>query len=140
MIRGSIRFSDVKLYPGEPERFITDMNGPVMHELDRRMARAQAGARSMVRVRTGRLRASIRRNRGATKRHAYVEVIAGGRARTFHYTMFEHDGTRPHIIRPRRKKALRFHTAGVVVFATKVRHPGTRGSRFLERALPLAGG
>ncbi|WP_234467785.1 hypothetical protein [Streptomyces sp. MBT62] len=47
------------------------------------------------------------------------------------------DGTRPHIIRPRRARALRFEVGGEVVFAGKVRHPGTRPNDFLARALRL---
>ncbi|MDH6489676.1 hypothetical protein [Streptomyces sp. SAI-127] len=54
------------------------------------------------------------------------------------------DGTRPHIIRPRRAKgrnnrpaALRFEVGGDVVFAKLVRHPGTRPNPFLQRALRL---
>ncbi|MFJ4627194.1 hypothetical protein [Streptomyces sp. NPDC088847] len=47
------------------------------------------------------------------------------------------DGTRPHIIRPRRARALRFEAGGEVVFAQKVRHPGTRPNDFLARALRL---
>ncbi|WP_199570522.1 hypothetical protein [Streptomyces murinus] len=45
------------------------------------------------------------------------------------------DGTRPHIIRPRRAKALRFEVGGRVVFAAYARHPGTRPNNFLLRAL-----
>ncbi|MGW4731842.1 hypothetical protein ACWEQC_22210 [Streptomyces shenzhenensis] len=45
------------------------------------------------------------------------------------------DGTRPHIIRPRRAKALRFEVSGRVVFAAYARHPGTRANNFLGRAL-----
>jgi hypothetical protein len=45
------------------------------------------------------------------------------------------DGTRPHIIRPRRAKALRFEAGGRVVFTKLVRHPGTRANNFLRRAL-----
>ncbi|MFD4314983.1 hypothetical protein [Streptomyces sp. NPDC058548] len=50
-------------------------------------------------------------------------------------TRFVLDGTRPHIIRPRRKKALRFEVRGEVVFAKFVRHPGTRANNFLRDAL-----
>lgn len=50
-------------------------------------------------------------------------------------TRFVLDGTRPHIIRPRRKKALRFEISGREVFAAYVRHPGTRANNFLGRAL-----
>ncbi|WP_086859899.1 hypothetical protein [Streptomyces milbemycinicus] len=47
------------------------------------------------------------------------------------------DGTRPHIIRPRRARALRFEVDGRVVFSAFVRHPGTRANNFLARALRL---
>ncbi|MFD8774471.1 hypothetical protein [Streptomyces sp. NPDC059916] len=45
------------------------------------------------------------------------------------------DGTRPHIIRPRRKKALRFDVGGRTVFAKVVHHPGTKANDFLAKAL-----
>ncbi|MGJ3558827.1 hypothetical protein ACR6C2_07560 [Streptomyces sp. INA 01156] len=38
-------------------------------------------------------------------------------------TRYVLDGTRPHIIRPRRAKALRFEAGGEVVFAAYARHP-----------------
>lgn len=47
------------------------------------------------------------------------------------------DGTRPHIIRPRRARALRFEVEGRVVFSAFVRHPGTRPNNFMARALRL---
>jgi hypothetical protein len=47
------------------------------------------------------------------------------------------DGTRPHLIRPRRARALRFTVGGDVVFAKLVRHPGTRANNFMSRALRL---
>ncbi|MGC4947698.1 hypothetical protein ACLQ2N_16070 [Streptomyces sp. DT224] len=49
-----------------------------------------------------------------------------------HYVL---NGTRPHIIRPRRKKALRFEVGGRVVFARVVHHPGTKPNDFMKRAL-----
>lgn len=51
------------------------------------------------------------------------------------YAEFVNDGTRPHIIRPKNAKALRFRVGGQVVYARVVHHPGTRGTRFLDRAL-----
>lgn len=47
------------------------------------------------------------------------------------------EGTRPHIIRPRRAQALRFDAGGQTVFAAVVHHPGTRANPFLQRALRL---
>ncbi|MET7809746.1 hypothetical protein ABZT26_02665 [Streptomyces sp. NPDC005395] len=45
------------------------------------------------------------------------------------------DGTRPHVIRPRRVQALRFPYRGRTVFAAVVHHPGTRANNFMARAL-----
>lgn len=50
------------------------------------------------------------------------------------YAAAVHDGTGPHIIRARRKRALRFTVGGQVVFARSVRHPGTRGRPWLMEA------
>ncbi|MFC8466008.1 hypothetical protein [Streptomyces sp. NPDC057250] len=54
---------------------------------------------------------------------------------THEASRFVLDGTRPHLIRPRRKKALRFQAGGGVVFAKLVRHPGTKANNYLLRAL-----
>lgn len=42
------------------------------------------------------------------------------------YAEYVSEGTRPHVIKPRRAKALRFTVGGRVVYATKVDHPGTK--------------
>jgi hypothetical protein len=43
-------------------------------------------------------------------------------------------GSKPHDIKPRRRKFLRFTVRGKLVFARKVRHPGTKPYKFLWRA------
>ncbi|MCC9686859.1 hypothetical protein [Streptomyces sp. MNU103] len=46
------------------------------------------------------------------------------------------EGTRPHLIRPRRAQFLRFQVAGGRTVYTKlVRHPGTRANDFMRRGL-----
>ncbi|MEU0272273.1 hypothetical protein [Streptomyces sp. NPDC006307] len=45
------------------------------------------------------------------------------------------DGTRRHVIRPRRAKALAFDMGGRRVFAKRVNHPGTKANNFLAEAL-----
>lgn len=45
------------------------------------------------------------------------------------------EGSRPHIIEPRRKKALRFKSGGETVFAKRVHHPGTKPNPFMETAI-----
>lgn len=48
-----------------------------------------------------------------------------------------HDPTRPHVIRPRKAggRLVFMGRSGKVVYAKQVRHPGTRGSQYLSRAL-----
>lgn len=48
-------------------------------------------------------------------------------------------GARPHKIRARRRKALRFVVGGRVLFRRSVNHPGNRPYRFLYRATFAAG-
>lgn len=126
----------VELYPGEPKLFVNDPTGPVLKDLVRRMTRVKFEARKLVRVRTGRLFSTIDTRIGATRAGPYVAVVAGGKGIT--YAGYEHDGTAPHEIRARRKKALRFMVGGQVVFRKKVNHPGTTGTLFLTMALPYA--
>lgn len=129
---------NVTLFPGEPYLWLNSYESGLPQELDRRMLRVQIGAEQRVRVRTGTLLATIRRSSTQFRKLPAVDVTAG-RAR-MRYTMFEHDGTSPHIIVARRKKTLRFIVGGQVVFRRRVRHPGTQGTFFLTRSLPLAAG
>jgi hypothetical protein len=98
--------------------------------------------------RTGNLGRSIRIGR-VTPNEA--ETIASAS-----YALYVHEGTKAHDIVPRNKKALRFpadggsatlagrvRKGGKVRFAKRVRHPGTKANRFMERgarkALEAAG-
>ena len=46
------------------------------------------------------------------------------------------EGTKPHVIRPRRAKALRFRYRGRIVYARKVNHPGNKGTRWFRNTGP----
>jgi hypothetical protein len=72
-----------------------------------------------------------------------VEVIsraAGGRRRVVVFTLdpvaphVEWD-TMPHVIRPKRAKALTVPTVGGMTLRRSVQHPGTRGQHMMARAL-----
>jgi len=56
--------------------------------------------------------------------------FAGGMS----YSVFVNFGTRPHIIRPKNKKALRWAAGNGFAFAKLVRHPGYIGDNYTERA------
>jgi hypothetical protein len=84
-------------------------------------------------VRTGRLRETL-----------FARVEGGGvTARgvvgfTADYARPVEEGARPHVIRPRRAKVLRFVVGGRVVFAPIVNHPGSRGAHMLREGAQAA--
>lgn len=99
-----------------------------MASLQRRIANQ---ARQDVPVRTG--------NLGRTVGEGQIRVtgprsVSGSVHAKADYALYVHEGTRPHIIRPRRAQALRFQIGGRTVFAKMVRHPGTKARPFLRNA------
>lgn len=115
-----------------------DQRGAIGQDLDKRGRRVLDHARRGVGVDTGLLLSTIRMNRGDNSRGQYLDVIAGVQGLT-PYLGYHMEGTRPHIIRPRRTGGwLRFTSGGRVVYAKQVNHPGTRPNRFLEAALRFA--
>lgn len=93
---------------------------------------ATVTAQSIAPVRTGALRAGIRempiQRTGPWSLESGVESTA-------RYSAPVHEGARPHVIRPRFARALRFEVNGRVVFAQRVNHPGNRAQPFLRNAV-----
>lgn len=87
-------------------------------------------AKILTPVNTGRLRSSERLtfNLGGNRQSFRVSTNVD-------YAAYVHDGTRPHVIRPNRRQALKFRIGGRTVYAKYVNHPGTRARPFLDRAL-----
>lgn len=136
-MRGEFRYEGHRPDRAAIRAVFRDAGGPLGRDLDRRARRVEALARRLVGVDSGVLRASIRRQGGANQFGAYVHITAGVPGVTT-YLRWHHFGAAPHIIRPRRAKALRFSVGGRIVFAAKVSHPGNSGSYFLTRALTAA--
>lgn len=95
--------------------------------LTRRIA---AQAKANVPVLTGNLGRSIQEDpikiTGTT--------VTTGVTATANYAAAVHDGTRPHVIRPKNVSALKFQIGGRTIFASSVNHPGTRPRPFLKNA------
>lgn len=107
------------------------MRGAARSEGDAAARQVVNRAKVLAPVDTGRLRSSIR-----VERRSFL----GFRSRwtigsDVEYAPMVNDGTRPHLIRPKNAKVLRFRAGGQVVYAKVVRHPGTRARPFLDRAL-----
>ena len=84
--------------------------------------RAVLYQKQLVAVRTGNTRRTIRLAK-VTRRSATTSVQGAG--------AYLESGTRPHVIVPRKKRALRFKASGGVVFAKRVNHPGTKAQPFM---------
>lgn len=54
------------------------------------------------------------------------------------HALFVHWGAKPHLIKPKNKKALRWPAGGAFRFAKVVKHPGYRGDPWLTRAAARA--
>lgn len=92
----------------------------------------EMAAKRQVGVRTGALRSSIHMRHGIDSGGQYVTVGSD-----LPYARGHHEGTKPHIIRPRKAQVLRFSNNGRIVYARKVNHPGTKPNRYLTDNLRL---
>ena len=90
-----------------------------------RARRVQRNARRMAPGRMGR-----RVNAVIVGKHVRIESSHPA-------TMYVINGTRPHLIRPRTRKVLKFNVKGRTVFARLVHHPGTKANDFLLKALRM---
>lgn len=88
-------------------------------------------AKQNVPVRTGNLGRSIEPDPITFAGPFRVETGVTAHA---NYARYVHDGTAPHVIRPRQARALRFQMGSRTVFAASVNHPGTRARPFLRNA------
>ena len=80
---------------------------------------------------------------GALERSIFKQRISGGwevshDSQVAPYARFVHDGARPHVIEPDRKRVLRWPVPGGFAFARRVHHPGYGGDAWLRRAAQQA--
>jgi hypothetical protein len=113
------------------DELLNQPQGDVGRYLETIALKVQAGAKAIVRRRTGRLSRSIYIRHGREIRGQYVQVGSDLR-----YAYMVHEGTRPHVITPNSGRVLRFREGGRVVYARLVHHPGTRGRKYLT--IPLS--
>jgi hypothetical protein len=119
------------------QRQLTGDQGMVTRYVLRRTQAIRNRAVLYCPVDTGNLRSSI-----VSAVRSDGMVVVGTVGTPVDYAVAVHEGTRPHVIRPRRARVLAWGPPGARVFATFARHPGTRGRPFLRRALEevMAGG
>jgi hypothetical protein len=135
---------------GALDELLTGVAGPVMRDAYERGERVAEMARHQVRpsrVRTGQW-ASARIQERSLRDSIVVKfaTVSGGGPVVVvqaakHYALFVDQGTRPHIIRPRRKKVLAFwwEKQGQWTVRRRVNHPGGKPTYFLSGSLVAAG-
>lgn len=106
--------------------------GQVGRWLRIRGSRFLAAAKSQVGVRTGALRSSLHMRHFRDPRGQYLKIGS-----SLPYALLHHEGTRPHLILPKKRQVLRFYSKGTIVMTHMVRHPGTRPNRYLTDNLKL---
>jgi hypothetical protein len=116
---------------GRIDRMLHLPGGMVHRNMERRVRRVEAEAKRRA---PGSMGDGIRSRLDRTAAGDFRGVITS----THPATIYVVSGTRPHVIRPVRARALRFTVGGRVVFATVVHHPGTRANNFLAEALRAA--
>jgi hypothetical protein len=110
--------------------------GPVGRDISKRADKILIGARRQVGVDTGALKASLRVTRHNRDPRGQFVMVGS----PLNYALMHHEGTKPHIITPNRSQYLVFNKGGRVIYATSVRHPGTRPNRYLTDNIYLAVG
>jgi hypothetical protein len=138
----------VVIRPQALQTLLTSTNGPVVRDLMRRANRVKGQAQKLVGVYDVPPAGPIRSRRPGTLRDSIVVRLARGGPNGVAalvgsddpIALWHHEGTIAHVIVPRRAKWLVFYwrKVGAVVFAKRVRHPGTKPNRFLVNALPAA--
>jgi hypothetical protein len=132
-VKYSYKFSDLILYQPEFETFINAPTGKVGRYVRARGRIIVTASKAQVGVKTGALRASINM---VHSRHKYGHKLWIGSKLSYAY--LHHEGSRPHVIVPKKAEFLRFSSGSRVVYSRAVLHPGTRPNRYLSDQLPLA--
>lgn len=115
---------------GTVERRILDVPRVRLYEVAQ-VAQRTAKDTTLFHDRTGRLRGKIDIvDVGAFEKRVIARMP---------YSRFIEDGTKAHVIRPKRARFLRFYVAGETVFARRVNHPGTAKRPFMENAARAGG-
>jgi hypothetical protein len=116
----------------EPEMAIlTSWSGAPGRDFQRRLRTLETRARMSAGVQTGQLRGSIH-----TEQKTIARGLEGRVGSNVKHAKLHHEGTKAHVITPKRRGgSLRFVVRGVTVFAKRVHHPGARPNHYLTRWL-----
>lgn len=122
----------VVFYPKAVDYVVNAPRGPVGRYMRDKGRKIVAAARGQAGFKTGALRASIHMRHFRDPRGQYLKIGS-----SLDYALLHHEGTKPHLITPKKRAALRFFSKGFMVYTQLVRHPGTKPNRYLSDNLRL---
>jgi hypothetical protein len=123
----------VVLYNDKIDTMFNNPNGMMGRHLSKQAKKVQAAAKRQVGVRSGRLKRSIRvygHKRTADGQELYI-------GSSVPYALDHHNGTKPHVITPKKRSYLKFRQGAVITYRKSVNHPGTKPNRYLSDNLYL---
>jgi hypothetical protein len=126
----SYRFQKLVLYTPVLEAELKTSKGQLWKILDRRGKLSLLLAKNQVGKKTGKLALSIKMDHITTPRGQELKIGSENKIAYLH-----HEGTRPHLIRPKTAPQLVFMSKGRIIRTQLVRHPGTKPNRYLSDQL-----
>lgn len=127
------KLENITFFKSQTDFLLNNPAGPVGRSLARRGVKVLAAARVQVGVDTGNLKKSLRMTHERSARGQFVRVGS-----KLNHALVHHQGSRPHIITPKRSQVMVFSKGTQIIYATSVRHPGTKPNRYLTDNLYLA--
>lgn len=115
------------------EKLLRGPSGPVHRDTIRRVERYQLAVRRTLsnHSKTGCLEKSVLKRILPDGTIIVISDTAPCSPDHKSYSLFVHEGTKAHIITPKKAKVLAFKIGGNLVFSMEVKHPGTKPIRFL---------
>lgn len=110
-------------------------DGMLGNDLKKRSRWLEHRARTTAGYLTGELRRSIGTFFTFHGVDLEARVGANPSGSTVGYGLFHHEGTKPHVIKPKNAKALKFKIGRRTIYAAIVHHPGTRPNPYLTQFL-----
>lgn len=132
-VQFAYRFKGLRLYEPEFTAMINGDDGLVGRYMERKARAITAAAKAQAGYKTGALKKSIH-YRHTT--HAYGHKLWIGSRLSYAY--MHHEGTKPHLILPKKAEVLRFSKGTRVIYSRAVLHPGAKPNRYLSNQLAIA--
>jgi hypothetical protein len=126
----SYTFQKLVLYKPILNAELKTAKGHLWKELHHRGQIALFLAKRQVGKKTGALAMSIKMDHKTARYGQELKIGSGSKIAFLH-----HEGTRPHLIKPKNAPALVFMSKGRVIRTQLVRHPGTKPNKYLSNQL-----